>query len=73
MFGRRKWKNLLLVEGEKEATLVALEENLEDGVSPEFDNYPVDIVLPKRRNLWQAIKKSITYSNMGIYNILRKV
>lgn len=71
MFGRRKWKNSVLVEGEKEATLVAREENL-PGVSPEFDQYPVDIALPRRRNLWQAIKKSMTYSKMGIYNMFYK-
>ena len=72
MFGRHKWKNSVLVEGEKEATLVAREENL-PGVSPYFDAYPVDIALPKKRSLWQAIKKSMVYSKMGIYNMFYKV
>lgn len=71
MFGRKKWKNSVLVEGEKEATLVAREENL-PGVSPEFDAYPVDIALPKRRTFWGAVKKGVKYSQMGIYNMIYK-
>ena len=71
MFGRGKWKNSVLVEGEKEASLVAREENL-PGVSPEFDAYPVDIALPKKRSFWQAVKKSLAYSKMGIYNMFYK-
>ena len=66
------WKNSVLVEGEKEATLVAREENL-PGVDPEFDCYPVDITLPKRRTFWEAIKKSVNYSKMGLYNMVYKV
>lgn len=68
----KKWKNSVLVEGAKEATLVAREENLPD-VDPDFDCYPVDIALPKRRNLWQAAKKAIRYSKMGIYNMFYRV
>ena len=71
MFGKGKWKNSVLVEGEKEASLVAREENL-PGVSPEFDAYPVDIALPKKRSFWQAVKKSVAYSKMGIYNMIYK-
>lgn len=69
--GKGKWKNSVLVEGQKEASLVAREENLPD-VSPDFDSYPVDITLPKKRSLKEAIKKSITYSKMGIYNMFYK-
>lgn len=68
----KRWRNSVLVEGEKEATLVAREENL-PGVDPEFDSYPVDIALPKRRTFWKAVKKSVRYSNMGLYNMIYKV
>lgn len=71
MLRRKKWVNGLLIEGEKEAMLVAREEDL-PGVNPDFDSYPVDITLPKMRTLWQAIKKSIKYSSMGIYTTIYK-
>lgn len=66
-----KWRNSVLVEGEKEANLVARTENL-PGVDPGFDGYPVDIQLPKKRTFWQAVKRAINYSRMGIYNMVYK-
>ena len=72
MFGRGKWKNEILIEGEKEARLVARIENLPD-VNPDYDIYPVDMKLPGRRTMMSAIKKSIEYSKHGIYNMFYKI
>lgn len=72
MFGRGKWKNEILIEGEKEARLVARIENLPD-VNPDYDIYPVDMKLPGRRTMMEAIRKSIEYSKHGIYNMFYKI
>lgn len=71
MFLTKKWRNSVLIEGEKEAAMLAREENL-PGVNPDFDSYPLDVTLPKRRSLWQAVKKAVRYSSMGIYNMIYK-
>lgn len=70
MFWKR-WRTSVLVEGEKEAALVAREEGL-PGVNPGFDAYPLDIALPKKQSLLQACRKAIRYSRMGIYNMFYK-
>lgn len=72
MFGRKKWKNQVLIEGEKEAQLVARIEKLPD-VNSEFNQYPVDMKLPGKRSLKEAIKKSIEYSKHNIYNMFYKL
>lgn len=73
MFGiGKKWKNEILIEGEKGARLVSRIENLPD-VNPEFDCYPVDMKLPGRRSFMEAVKKSIEYSKHGIYNMFYKI
>lgn len=69
---RKKWRNEILVEGEKSAQLVARIENLPD-VNPDYNIYPVDIKLPGKRSFWQAVKKSIEYSKHNIYNMFYKV
>lgn len=68
----KSWRNSVLIEGEKEAALLAREENL-PGVNPEFDLYPLDVTLPKRRSFLEAAKKAVKYSSMGIYNMIYKV
>ena len=70
MFGR-KWVNKICVEGEKEAQLVARLEGYPEA-NPDFDHYPVDVKLPKRRTFWKAVKKSIEYSKANIYNMFYK-
>lgn len=72
MFGRKRWKNVVLIEGTKEAMLVAQKESLPD-VNRDFDSYPVDVALPKRRNFIQALQKALWYSKKGVYNIFYKV
>ena len=71
MFGRKKWVNKILIEGEKEAQLVSRIENLKE-VNPNFDSYPVDFKKAGRRTLWQAIKVSIEYSKHNMYNMFYK-
>ena len=72
MFGKKNWVNKLCIEGEKEAQLVARMENLPEA-NPEFDHYPVDIKLPERRTLKEAVKKSIEYGEKNIYNMIYRV
>lgn len=71
MFKRGKWRNVVLVEGEKEAKMVARIEGYPD-VNPDFERYPVDLKLRERRGFWSAMKKAIEYSKHGIYNIFYK-
>lgn len=72
MFGRKQWRNEILIEGEKSARLVSRIEKLPD-VNPDYDVYPVDMKLPKKRTFWEAVKKSVEYSKAGIYNMFYKV
>lgn len=71
LFKRRNWKVDLLVEGEKSARLVSRLEHLPD-VNPEYDVYPVDIKLPKKRTFKEAVNKVIEYSRAGIYSMIYK-
>lgn len=71
MFGRKKWKVDLNVEGELQARTVSRKEGLPD-VNPEFDNYPINVELPKRMTFKQAMRKVIDYGQAGIYTILYK-
>ena len=72
MFGRKQWETKILVEGEKSAQLVSRIENLPD-VNPDYDVYPVEVKLPKRQTLKEAIKKTIEYSKHNIYTMFYKV
>lgn len=71
MFGRKKWKLDLNVEGELQANAVSRKEGL-PRANPEFDQYPVNLELPKKMTLKQAIQKAIEYGQAGIYSILYK-
>lgn len=71
MFGK-KWQNKVLIEGEKEAMVLAQIENLPD-VNPEFDRYPVDVTLTEKLTFWQAVKKAIFLSERCMYNLIVKV
>lgn len=72
MFGRKRWETKILVEGEKSAQLVSRIENLPD-VNPDYDVYPVEVKLPKRQTLKEAIRKTIEYSKHNIYTMFYKV
>lgn len=70
MFGRKKkeWKVDLNVEGYLQAMTVSRNEGL-DSVNPDFDNYPVNVELPRKMTFKQAMKKVIEYGKSGIYSI----
>lgn len=72
MFGRKRWETKILVEGEKSAQLVSRIEHLPEA-NPDFDSYPVEVKLPKRQTLKEAIKKTIEYSKHNIYTMFYKV
>lgn len=72
MFGRKIWETKILLEGEKSAQLVSRIEKLPE-VDPEFNVYPVEVKLPKRQTLKEAIKKTIEYSKHNIYTMFYKV
>lgn len=73
MFGiGKKWRTQLLIEGTKEADLIARTEGYPD-VNPDWDQFPLDIKLPEKRTFWQAVKKTIEYSKHGIYSMFYKV
>ena len=70
MFG--KYKNIVLLDNEKDATIVAGKEKF-PGVNYEWKEvYPVAIVLSGRRNYLKAITKSLEYSKLGIFNLIVK-
>lgn len=71
MIFRKKWRNTVLIEGTKEANIIAQMENL-PGVNQDFDDYPVDLTLKGKRTFWQAIKKAVFLSQKNIYNIFYK-
>ena len=72
MFRRKKWETKILVEGEKSAQLVSRIENLPE-VNPDYDLYPVEVKLPRRQTLKEAIRKTIEYSKHNIYTMFYKV
>ena len=72
MFGKKKWRNMLLIEGEKDAMLVARLENL-PAVDHNFDDYPVDVTLNKKCTFFEAIRKAVSYSERNIYNMLIRI
>ena len=71
MFGRKKWKVDLNVEGYLQAMTVSRNDGLPK-VNPEFDNYPVNVELPKKMTFKQAVNKAIDYGKAGIYAIIYK-
>lgn len=71
MFGKKNWRNVLLIEGKKDAEIVARIENL-PAVDPNFDDYPVDLTLHRKCTFWEAVKRAALYSEKNIYNIFVK-
>lgn len=73
MFGRRKkeWNLDLNVEGELQAMAVSRKEGYK-AVDPTFDRYPINIQLPKKFSLKEAVQKAIDYGQAGIYSIVYK-
>lgn len=70
MFGKN-WRNSVLIEGEKEAMLIARMEGF-PAVNPEFDSYPVDVTLKKKQSFWGAVKRAVLFSERNIYNMIYK-
>lgn len=68
---KKKWTNRILIEGEKEAMFLAQNLGLPE-VNPNFDGYPVDMVLPKKRTFWQAVKYSVYLGERCVYNMIVK-
>ena len=67
----KKWQNKVLVEGEKEAMVLAQMEGYPD-VNPDFDRYPVDVTIDEKLTFWQAVKKAIHLSERCMYNLIIK-
>ena len=67
----KKWRNEILIEGQKEAREVARLEKLPD-VDATFDDYPVDYKKPGLRSFKEALRIAMEYSERGIYNIFYK-
>ena len=72
IFRRKNWTNVLLIEGEKEAQIVARKEGW-PMPNHDFDGYPVDLQLPERKTFWKSVKKAVEYSELNIYNIFCKI
>lgn len=73
MFGTKRWTNVVLLDSFKDATLVGRSEDL-PGVNygmPE-DIFPLNMEMPERRTKLGALRKSIQYSRMGLFNIIVK-
>lgn len=68
----KKWQNKVLIEGEKEAMVIAQMEGYPD-VNPNFDCYPVDLTLTKKKSFWEAIKTAVKLSERCMYNLIVKV
>lgn len=66
---KQKWKNVLILDNEKDAILVSAKEHL-GGVNTELNVYPVTVELPKERSYLGAMKRSVEYSKMGIFNLM---
>lgn len=66
------WTVVLLIEGEKEAQIVARNEGL-PMPDHNFDRYPVDLELPEKMSKRKANKKLLRYSESNIYGVLTKM
>ena len=69
---KERWKNVLIIDNEKDAILIAAKENLGEVNMQMRDIYPLTLELPKERSYFTAIKKSVEYSKMGIFNLICK-
>ena len=67
---RRIYKNVLILDNEKDTILVAAKEHLGNVNNNCQDLYPVTIELPAERSYLSAIKRSLEYSKMGIFNLI---
>lgn len=71
--GRKKWTNVVVLDSVKDAALVGRAEDLPEvnyGINP--DIFPLNMEMPERRSKLGAIRKSVQYSRMGIFNIIVK-
>ena len=70
-FFRKKgrWKNKVLIEGEKEAMVLSQLEGYPE-VNHDFDAYPLDVTLPEKLTFWDAVKRAIWFSERCIYNLI---
>lgn len=69
----KKWTNVVLIENFKEAALVGRAEDL-GGVNTNLseDIFPLNMEMPEQRTLLGALKKSLQYSRMGLFNLMIK-
>lgn len=72
MWKKKKYRNAALIEGQKEAILIARKYNLPEP-NHDFDDYPVDLTFPKERSEEEAIKMAKELSNLQIYNVFFEV
>ena len=66
-----RWKNKILIEGEKEAMVISQKEGYPE-VDHNFENYPVDVTLPEKLTFLEAVKRAVWYSERCIYNLIIK-
>ena len=69
LFKRQIWKNVVILDNEKDAILLSAKEHL-GGVNQELNVYPVTVELPKERGYLSAMFRSVEYSKMGIFNLI---
>lgn len=68
----KKYKNAMILDNAKDATLIA---GIEGYGNVNYDMtscYPVTLVIQRPRNYWSAVRKSLMYSKMGIFNCIIK-
>lgn len=74
MFGvkGKKYKNVVILENEKDAMLIATKEGY-GNVNTDLNGiYPVVMTMNRPRKFVTAVKKAIEYSKMGIFNLISK-
>lgn len=73
MLGRKKWTNVVLLDNFKDAALIGRAEDL-GGINYEMPEeiFPLNMEMPEKRTKLGALRKSVEYSRMGLYNLIVK-
>ena len=73
MLGRKKWTNVVLLDNFKDAALIGRAEDL-GGINYEMPEeiFPLNMEMPEKRTKLGALRKSMEYSRMGLYNLIVK-
>ena len=69
---KKKYKNAMILDNPKDATLIAGMEGYGNVNYNMNDIYPVTLVIQKERFYLVAVAKSLRYSRMGIFNCIIK-